>query len=187
MSGLTVTEKSHWKERIARRIDKRIETIAAANPGLLDRAKREGRERAEQSLGLAELRAELDEIEKSREALDRRQRRARCAMLAIVRSVAVEDVEHEFHGRHEHHEVQAAVERRAAVHEDELLAESELGRQILKLRIEKENLLDTIWLAVSPAQIKQLWSRVTTLLGDELTELEQEALAIAPTRPTGDD
>ena len=25
MAGLTVTEKEHWKERISRRIDKRIE------------------------------------------------------------------------------------------------------------------------------------------------------------------
>ena len=29
MSGLTVTEKEHWKNRIARRIDKRIEAITA--------------------------------------------------------------------------------------------------------------------------------------------------------------
>ncbi len=30
--GLTVTEKEHWKDRIARRIDKRIEAIFAEEP-----------------------------------------------------------------------------------------------------------------------------------------------------------
>ena len=46
-------------------------------------------------------------------------------------------------------EVQNAVKRHQAVHEDELLAESDLGSQILQLRIEKENLLDTVWLATA--------------------------------------
>ena len=56
----------------------------------------------------------------------------------------------------------------------------ELGRQILRLRAEKDRLLDTVWLARSPAQIRQLWTKVGELLGDELTHLEREALAIAP-------
>ena len=41
MPGLTVTEKEHWRDRVARRIDKRIERIAAAEPNLMDRVKRD--------------------------------------------------------------------------------------------------------------------------------------------------
>jgi len=41
MAGLTVTEKEHWKERISRRIDKKIEAIAAEQPNLMDRVQRE--------------------------------------------------------------------------------------------------------------------------------------------------
>jgi hypothetical protein len=41
-------------------------------------------------------------------------------------------------------------------------------------------LLDTVWLAASTAQIKQLWTKVGELLGDEPTTLEREALAIEP-------
>jgi hypothetical protein len=55
-----------------------------------------------------------------------------------------------------------------------------VGRDIARLEAERDGLLDTIWLATSSAQIKQLWSKVGALLGDEPTHLEREALAIAP-------
>ncbi len=37
-----------------------------------------------------------------------------------------------------------------------------------------------VWIVSSPAQIKQLWSKVAALLEDESTHLEREALAIGP-------
>ena len=52
--SLTVAEKQHWKERIARRIEKKIETLLAADPNLMDRIHRDARQRALQSLGLSE-------------------------------------------------------------------------------------------------------------------------------------
>ena len=36
-----------------------------------------------------------------------------------------------------------------------------------------------VWFGTSPAAIKTLWEKVGQLLGDELTSLEREALAIA--------
>ena len=72
------------------------------------------------------------------------------------------------------------INRRKSVHEDELLADCEIGRQILGLRQERDNLLDTVWLASSPKQIKELWTKVATLLGDEQTPLQRDALAIEP-------
>ena len=56
------------------------------------------------------------------------------------------------------------------------------GREVLRLQHEKENLLDTVWIATSPAHIKQLWCKVNELLGDEPTHLEREALAIEPAK-----
>ena len=73
MPGLTVTEKQHWKERIARRIDKRIETIGAKEPNLMDRISRIGRQKALESLGLADMQAELDAIEEQEKEIERRQ------------------------------------------------------------------------------------------------------------------
>ena len=61
-----------------------------------------------------------------------------------------------------------------------MLAQSDLGREILKLSAERESLLDAIWLATSPRQVKDLWSKVAALLGDEPTQLERDALAIPP-------
>ena len=90
MPGLSVTEKSHWKERIARRIDKRIEVISAGEPNLMDRIQRQARQQALQSLGLAELQTELDAIEEQKLDLDRRQDRVHRSMLATVRRTAVD-------------------------------------------------------------------------------------------------
>ena len=72
MPGLTVAEKNHWKDRLSKRIDRRIETIAAEEPNLLDRVKRDARARAMQSLNVAELQADVDGIEQQEETLDKR-------------------------------------------------------------------------------------------------------------------
>ncbi|MFH1268860.1 MAG: hypothetical protein ABIK89_24300 [Planctomycetota bacterium] len=47
-----------------------------------------------------------------------------------------------------------ATRKRQAVHEEEPLAESELGQQVLRLRGWREELLDVVWLATSPEKTK---------------------------------
>ncbi len=182
MPGLSVTEKNHWKERLSKRIDKRIEGIAAEDPNLLERVKRDAHDRAMQSLNLADLQAEIDRLEREEEELEKRERVLNRTMLARVRGVPPETIDELSvyqSGKH-NHEVQAAITRRQNVHEDELLTESEIGRRILNLRAEKDGLLDSVWLASSPKQIKDLWSKVAELLGDEPTQLQRDAMAIAP-------
>ncbi len=177
--GLTVAEKTHWRDRIEAKINRRIEAILVGDPGLMERVKHAARGCALDSLGLAEFQSELDQITAQRDTLAQRERCAQRAMLARIRGVEIDQIEEVYYGRHES-EVTRAVVQRQAVHEDELLAEHEIGRRILQLRAEKDRLLDTVWLACSPAQIRQLWSKVSTLLGDEPTELERETLAIPP-------
>jgi hypothetical protein len=75
--------------------------------------------------------------------------------------------------------VEQAVETRAKALEADILAESELGQQVLSLREEKENLLDTVWLATSTSQIKELWQHVNAILSRTPTALEDKALKIA--------
>jgi len=176
---LTVTEKEHWKDRISRRIDKRIEAIHAEGPNLKDRIQRDARQRALESLGLAEMQTERDEIAKQKEALEKRERKIRRQMLAHVRGVPVDDVD-DVHPYGCNAEVNGAINRRQDVCEDELLAECDRGKQILRLREEKENLLDTVWLATSSTQVKELWGKVTELLGSQPTQLESDALGIVP-------
>ena len=135
--GLTVAEKTHWRDRIEAKINRRIEVILAGDPGLMDRIKHAARGRALTSLGLAEFQSELDQIAAQKEALARRERCAQRAMLARVRGVEIDQIEEVYYGRHET-EVTKTVSQRQAVHEDELLAEHEIGRQILQLRAEKD-------------------------------------------------
>jgi hypothetical protein len=184
MGSLSVAEKSPWKERIQARIDRRLEAITAGEPGLIERIKQEARGRALASLGLADFQEELDRIVARRGELDRRDTQIRKEMLARVRGVSADDLD--CYARvHDHPEIRAAITRRQALHEEELLAGNELGRQVLKLRAERENLMDVIWLATSPVQVRELWRKVAELLGEEPTHLEREALSIPPAGEEG--
>ncbi len=180
MPGLTVAEKNHWKDRLSKRIDRRIETIAAEEPNLLDRVKRDARERAMQSLNVAELQADVDAIETEEEALSKRKSVLHRTMLARVRRVPLETIDLNYTPNYYNNEVENAVKSRQAIHEDELLAECEVGRRVLKLRQERESLLDVVWLSSSPVQIRELWAKVSDLLGDEQTQLHRDALKTTP-------
>jgi hypothetical protein len=179
MANLTVAEKTHWRDRIQARIDRKIEAITMGDPGLMERVRQEAKGRAFESLGLSGFQEELDRIAAQRTELDGRDARVRKQMLAKVRGVSADDLD--CYARiHDHPEIRAAIAKRQAVHEDELLAGHELGRQVLRLRAERENLLDAIWLATSPSQVKAFWQKVGELLGEEPTRLEREALSIPP-------
>jgi hypothetical protein len=126
------------------------------------------------------LYAELDDIHEESRQLEERETNVKRSMLAIVRGENADDL-----SRHDVYrwdtEVNAAIKRRQSLHEDELLAESETGRRILELRQERENLLDTVWLATSSTQIRTLWTQLGELLDDEQTQLQRNALTISPT------
>ena len=180
MPGLTVTEKEHWKNRIAKRIERKTETLKASDPGYFSRVAIQARQQTLENLGLAELTKRLEVIEKQEQESEKQKVRIEREMLAIVRGVTVADLNEGCHYGRYNNEVDQAIDKRKGVIEDELLAQSDLGRQILKLRAERESLLDAIWLATSPRQVKDLWAKVAELLGDEPTQLERDALAIPP-------
>jgi undecaprenyl pyrophosphate synthase len=179
MPGLTVTEKEHWKDRIAKRIDRQIDRITAQQPTIIETVRREAKQRAMVALGLHDLQIELDQVEAEKQILEKRELRLQRAMVAKVRGLPIEEVSEDSWYRFEQ-EVSAAVERRKSLLEDELLAEHEVGRRILDLRQEREGLLDCVWLATSSKSIKELWTKVAELLGDEQTRLQRDALAIDP-------
>ena len=187
MPGLTVTEKSHWRDRIAARIARAVERVKARHPALFDRIAREAHAQALTTLGLAEPHAELEAIKAEGAALDRRRKQAQRSMVATLRSLPIDEIGDSFNIRYGSelglpNEVAEAITRRQSAHQEQMLADDPIGREIAKLEAEKGSLLDTIWLATSPSQIKQLWTRVGELLGDEPTTLEREALAIEPVK-----
>ena len=176
-------KKNHWKDRLAHRIDKQITRVASEDPNLLERVKRQARERALQSLDLAELQQQVDALEKDEEVLEKREGQLKLAMLARVRGVPFETIDDDYSvyakSRFDS-EIEQAITCRVGVYEEDFMAESDVGRRIVTLRRERENLLDTIWLATSPVQLKTVWSKLAELLGDEQTQVQRDALAIEP-------
>jgi len=182
--AITVAEKTHWRDRIAARIDRRIETLVAkTDPTLLQRASEEARKKAYESLAIQAQQQELEAIQKEKEEFERRERRLLAEQRAIINGTTVEqELERGGYYRYDS-DVENAVKSRAKALEADILAESDVGKQVLTLRDEKDNLLDTVWLATSSSQIKELWEQVNTLLEVTPTALEETALKIAPIEP----
>jgi len=178
--GLTVAEKEHWKSRIAKRIDHRIETLVAKqDPTFLQRVEQEARHTAYQSLGIDAQRRELEELQKQRDQIEKRERRLRAEQRSVLRGTTVEEELEQTYYRQDG-VVENAVNSRARAVESDILGQSELGKQVMALREEKDNLLDTVWLATSTSQIKELWEHANALLGVTPTGLEERALKIPP-------
>src|SRR5262245_7900210 len=108
MANLTVAEKTHWRDRIQARIDRKIEAITAGDPGLMERVWNEAKGRALESLGLAAYQEELDRIAGQRAELDRRDAQVRKEMLAKVRGVPADELDC-YSRIYDHPEIRAAI------------------------------------------------------------------------------
>jgi hypothetical protein len=129
------------------------------------------------SLGIEELEGQAAELERQEESSRLQRQQLYKSMVAQITGRRIEDVSVPY-GRP--HEIQQAIEKRKLLHEEQLMEKDELGRRILAYRREKEELLDTVWLATSGKQIRQLWTAVAELLQQPPTRLQSEALAIEP-------
>ena len=172
---LTVKEKEHWKASIDRKVQRAIDAIyAQGEPHLRERIQTESRRRALESIGILESQERSTAINEEVRNLLEEQReiekrtsdkvKARCPEYKVA-------FPYDFR-------VEGAVSLRQKRFERELLAEDPLGQKVLRLLEEQEELLDTVWLATSSSQIKELWSRVSRLLEQPPTGLQQEALSI---------
>ena len=185
MPGLTVTEKNHWSDRIAARIDRAVERIKARHPALFDRVRREAHAEALHSLGLAEPYAELEAIQAEEAALARRKKRAQRAMIAALRGIPVDEVPDTFGVRYGS-ELPLPVgggrgDRQAAGGPPGAAPGRRPGRPRDRPAGGREGRPARHGLAGDFAgPDRALWSKVAELLGDEPTPLEREALAIEP-------
>jgi hypothetical protein len=179
---LTVKEKEHWKERISRKIDQAIDALCAEHdPAFHERTRIAARQRAIESLGIAEPQKRLAEIKNAKDALEAEERTVYRTMVSqVIKTDGLPDAVYL-----QQTAIDRAIRDRQKVHEKELLAADPLGRQILQLQLEQEDLLDTVWLATSPVQIKQLWNRVAEILNQKPTTLQQHALSLEPVTEKG--
>lgn len=184
MGSLTVREKEHWKERIVRKIDQVTEALLAkSNPTYRDQIESKAKEMAIESLGLAQLCKRWGELVAQEKLMQQQRNKIGAEMLAIACGISPDGNRYE--GRYYSdtsipYQVTGAVQRRQLVHQQELMAEDELGQKLLELEREKEELLDTVWLATSSKQIKMLWQKMSELFSLTPTAFQQEALDIDP-------
>lgn len=175
--ALTITEKQHWKDRIETRIEKRIKRLKAGNVELI----RDASERAKaQAIAQAKLTKEFSRligIEASESDLSKEKE----ALLAQIHNKLLGEIPVSWNVRHQIDNRVAELQRDI---EDELLAESDVGREIATLTAEKENLLDTVWLATSPRQVTDLWQKVLNLLGENTTDFQREVLSAKDIPPS---
>jgi hypothetical protein len=181
MPMLTLSAPAAWRAWLVRRIDRHLQDLAAADPGLLARVARQARRRAWQSLGLAPLRAELRALAAQQRDLDRRARRAHQAALAVLRRRPPEAVADVPGSGRLPAEIRRALRRRQALHAAELLAAEALGPELLRWRREKAQVRETLALATAPAAVLALWRQTLAALGQEPTALQQAVLARADT------
>ena len=174
MSRLTVTEKEHWKSRIESRINKAIEHLESKDVSLMPTIREKAESEAHRSLGTLDVHTRIEAIQKQRDGLKTEQERLEQAMYRQALGESATRNQAEYYLRNEFNTLLRKSRERI---EGELLKESASGREILKLREEKESLLDTVWLATSNAQIRDLWSRVSSVLGDDATPLQQQILS----------
>jgi len=177
---LTVTEKEHWKTRIEAKIDRRIQSlIAATNPSYLAEMKAKARSEAIKQLGIEGLVERKEQLKTAEAKL-----RDECEEVEVrIAAIVTGQKESEVRARSSYRLEQLAtdgIEQSAALLEQKLMETDELGRQVLSLRNEREELLDTVWLATSPRQIRDLWNSVAELLAESPTTLQQAALNTEP-------
>ena len=150
---------------------------------LLDKAHKEivelqKQSKKKRSLIDEQFQLSIDETEKLRELQTVRKLKVLRKMIAKVENIPLREVgEYPYNpegdiGNALYSDVQTEI--------DNVLAESDRGLQILALRTEKENLLDTVWLATSGKQIKELWETVNSLLGNSQTNLQCQVADIPP-------
>lgn len=171
--AITITEKEHWKRRIEAKIDKKIEKLKLSNPELFQSVTKQAHTSALQSLGLTKLHQQCEQTKTSIKKSREKEEQQLSEMHKILKgepetSWRAEDV------------IKNEVKKQQSLHEEELLLNHELGRKISILNEEKENLLDTVWLATSPRQITDLWEQVSLILGEESTAFQKEVLANKP-------
>jgi hypothetical protein len=170
-------QRDYWTQRISQKISEAIDRLCAqAEPDLRERIRSAARQRAIESLGIADSQTRLDEIKSTRTALDAEEKALLHEMAVRVRNVEPHSDDRCLHESI----VQTAIRDRQVALEKEMLAADPLGQRILQLRLEDDELFDTVSLTTTFAQIKQLWVRVAEIIDQPPSELHKYVLSLEP-------
>lgn len=174
MTRLTVTEKDHWKSRIEARTDRAIEHLKASDLKLVVQLNTDVEYEAHKAMGTDALFKEHCDIKHQIKALESQ-------LKSVERSIhrhaagsgcSKPDSDHDLS-----YKFNQMLERHKKLASGAILSRSPTGRAILRLQEEKEAILDTVWLATSSKQIRDLWSKVADVLQDDCTDLQKQILS----------
>jgi hypothetical protein len=186
MGQLTITEKEHWRTRIAKKIETAIEQlIETTEPGYLDRMRATAENHVCEQFGIAELKVKrdacLERIEKLNEETSRLEGECHELLETMLHKLSGKQGGPKKYGVYradsEFTRLMGEEQKKVSA---QLMAEDELGRRILELQHEEEEMLDTIWLATTSKQLQSLWITLTDVLNQPLTSFQRELLRIKP-------
>ena len=170
---LTVKEKEHWKDRISSRIDRAIEDIYRREGAQKRNEIRKASRR--RVLDTFEIREGVNHIQSLDEKINKLNNEKEAHVSEVTDQL--QKLGFKFgYGVDAYRDLNAFLVSQAESYEREVMLCTEFGRKIIRLKDEQDQLLDTVWLATSPNQIKRLWTEMASLLGEQPTELQQQAL-----------
>lgn len=171
--AISIAEKQHWKERIGSKLDARIQSLKLQNPKLFQGIEAKAKEQALASLGVA---AQLERLEQLDKEIDLMGEELKDVAVAVITTISGKETERYYASRSK---IESLLKPHIAKAEAELLHTHKLGKQVAELETEKENLLDTIWLATSPSQMSKMWTKALKLIGEETTAFQRDILTLA--------
>jgi hypothetical protein len=175
MSRLTVTEKEHWKSRIEKRINRAIEILESSNAEHFASIRARAKDAALKELGIEKLAANRDRLKEERKLLESE---FEDAETDIEIAILGETERKKLGAYYSRKAAEQKIKRATELVEERLLGDSDLGIELRRLREERESLLDTVWLATSSKQIRDLWCRVSEVLGETPTRMQEQLLSV---------
>lgn len=173
--AISVTEKEHIRELIEKRINAEIERISTENKQDADDIKAKARAQAIAALGLTQAIEDLDALELQLTKLNEKRSKLEHKTLELLNI----DISRNYN-RNPRQAIDAKIASASVSYEKTLIDAHPKLMKINELKAEKDNLLQTIWIATSNTQVKQMFDYLNALLGTKPTAFEQMAQKIPP-------
>jgi hypothetical protein len=179
---LTVTEKEHLKALIEKRINKKIAIIWRDNAADKEHLNRDAHAAALDDFDIAGQEKEILEAEKEINKLQEAIKERQYEMLAKIDGIELKQAKEEY-SRHYNRDTVLSnkIKENRQGKFDEMLVDHPTLGEVHKLEQEKERLLETVWIATSTKQVKELMSALNSVLKEDSTPLGDKAMEIDPT------
>lgn len=170
--GITVTEKQELRDIINGRVEKKIQQLKMANETDFSKMEAEARKVAIHELGIGDYAQRHEDIEVAISRLNKEKdklEKEACEKLGVKSDW------------HRHDYIEERIKSGQEIVVDRMMKGHPVGLKILTLKKEQDRLLETVWIATSTAQVKELFERVNEILDEGSTPLGEKAQDIEPT------